>query len=463
MRPRIHTLKRVVLFLGDLVVFELALVPTLFLRYGILSSIDWYRHAVPFGLVSFIWCINFYIANIYQIDPTAEPLRLLRTYLETMAINLGVSIGFFYLIPVFGIAPRTNLFVHFLISLFFGYAWHLFFQWVTRRPDTSPVLYIGPKEELVPLEYLLRQNPYGYQLNYAYCPFTSQCSSQTLPVSRTIKIINTPVELSTIVEHESIDIIILDENYPIDPSLKEVLHHLIFRGVTFLDRAEIEEVIAHRVPVSHISQTWLLHHLNEPRKDIYEHVKRAFDLFLTIPFGILTLLFIPIVALGTTLNSRGPVFYQQTRVGKNGRLFRLWKFRTMQLDAEAGGPQFTAATKTDPRITRFGRILRQLRIDELPQIWNVIKGDLSFIGPRPERPEFVQPLLAQEPFYGLRHLTRPGLTGWAQVTFLKPNASLEDNVVKLQYDLYYIKHRSFILDLAILLKTVRIVLARQGT
>jgi lipopolysaccharide/colanic/teichoic acid biosynthesis glycosyltransferase len=135
----------------------------------------------------------------------------------------------------------------------------------------------------------------------------------------------------------------------------------------------------------------------------------------------------------------------------------------MDADAEKDGPRFTASTKTDPRLFPLGRLLRQLRIDELPQIWNVLRGDLSFVGPRPERPEFVEPLTERMPYYNLRHLTRPGLTGWAQVRFLTPTSSLEDNLKKLQYDLYYIKHRSLMLDLAILLKTVGIVLRRQGT
>lgn len=142
---------------------------------------------------------------------------------------------------------------------------------------------------------------------------------------------------------------------------------------------------------------------------------------------------------------------------------RIWKFRTMHTDSERGGAQFTANAKTDPRLFKFGRIMRQLRIDELPQVWNVIRGDLSFVGPRPERPEFVAPLNEQVPYYALRHLARPGLTGWAQVLYLTPTAHLEDNLKKLQYDLYYIKHRSLVLDAAILLKTIGIVLRRQGT
>jgi lipopolysaccharide/colanic/teichoic acid biosynthesis glycosyltransferase len=168
----------------------------------------------------------------------------------------------------------------------------------------------------------------------------------------------------------------------------------------------------------------------------------------------------PIIALAVKLSSPGPVLFRQERVGKHGKRFWIVKFRTMREDAEANGAQF--ATIQDPRITAVGAFLRATRLDELPQVWNVLKGDMSFVGPRPERPEFVDQLTERLPFYALRHLTRPGLTGWAQVRY-KYASSLEENLVKLQYDLFYVKHRSLILDLAILLKTINTVVRRQGT
>jgi exopolysaccharide biosynthesis polyprenyl glycosylphosphotransferase len=461
MRSEMYHLKKGVLFLGDLLVFQIALLPTLFLRYGAINGADWERHAVPFGLISLFWCINFYIAGVYQIEGSAKPLEMLRIYLEAMVANLGLSIAFFYLVPGFGIAPRTNLFLHFLISLVFGYAWHILFNRFAKQSETIPVLYIGPEQELSAIEALLKENPFGYKLVAAYCEPTSRIKEFSHQVEG-VTLFRSVSELMQAVSLTPFEAVILQEKRALDQSLKEVLYHLVFQTATFFDRSEIEETIAQRVPVRHVSDTWLLQHINEAEKNWYERIKRGTDLLLSIPFGILTVLFFPFIAVGTKITSPGPLLYSQTRVGKAGKTFELWKFRTMQVDAEKNGPQFTAQTKTDPRITWFGKILRQLRIDELPQIWNVLKGDLSFIGPRPERPAFVTPLLALEPFYSLRHLTRPGLTGWAQVTFLKPNASLEDNLTKLQYDLYYIKHRSFFLDLTILLKTIGIVIRRKG-
>ena len=233
--------------------------------------------------------------------------------------------------------------------------------------------------------------------------------------------------------------------------------------MTLLDRTALEETITGRIPLEYVSQTWFLEHLRENEKAWYEMAKRIGDILMAIPFGIITLILYPIVALIIKISSPGPVLYSQIRLGKFGKQFRIWKFRTMHVNAEKNGPQFTADAKTDPRLFAAGRVLRRLRIDEFPQIWNVLRGDLSFIGPRPERPEFVEQLTERMPYYSLRHLTRPGLTGWAQVRFLTPTASLEDNLKKLQYDVYYIKHCSPLLDMAILLKTIAIVLRRQGT
>jgi lipopolysaccharide/colanic/teichoic acid biosynthesis glycosyltransferase len=167
------------------------------------------------------------------------------------------------------------------------------------------------------------------------------------------------------------------------------------------------------------------------------------------------------VALAIKASSPGPIFYHQRRVGQHGRIFVVHKFRSMRTDAEAGTGPVWASKEGDPRVTAIGRFLRRSRVDELPQLWNVLKGDMSLVGPRPERPEFVQELTKQIPFYGQRHVVRPGLTGWAQVKYTY-GASTEDALEKLQYDLFYIKHLSIPLDLFVMLLTVKTVVLRKG-
>ena len=188
--------------------------------------------------------------------------------------------------------------------------------------------------------------------------------------------------------------------------------------------------------------------------------KRVFDIFASLMVLLSTLPLVMIAAIAVKLDSRGPVLYRQPRVGLYGEPYDIWKLRSMRTDAEASG-QAVWAEENDPRITRVGRILRKLRIDELPQCWCVLKGEMSFVGPRPERPGFVADLEQQMPFYAERHMVKPGLTGWAQINF-PYGASVEDARVKLEYDLYYAKNYSPFLDLLILLQTVRVVLWPAG-
>ena len=176
-------------------------------------------------------------------------------------------------------------------------------------------------------------------------------------------------------------------------------------------------------------------------------------------FGIISLIFYPFIILAIKLDSPGPIFFTQRRISQDGQIFKVLKFRSMIEDAEKNGAQW--ADKEDYRITRVGNFLRKTRLDELPQMWNIFSGQMSFIGPRPERIEFVQQLEKEISYYQIRHIVKPGLTGWAQVNF-RYGASVQDSIEKLQYELYYIKHRSLVLDLSILLRTIKIVLIGGG-
>lgn len=453
-----QNIKRFLLIAGDLIVFQGALLLTLLIRYGKISSTVWHQHAWPFLILTFAWVIGFYIAGLYDLSLVRNAMKFFRTYIEGMLANLALAVAFFYLVPIFGIAPRTNLFLHFALSLLLGYTWRLLFnRFLANRFSRGNVLFIGPAKDTIQLHQVLTQSPLGLELVASLS--TEGISDPRLP----IRWIVDATHLEQAVTENHITTIVLGIRPDDFPSIKQALYHALFSPIILLDRAEIEEATTGRIPLSYVSETWFLHHLRESDKTWYEGLKRASDILLSIPFAIITLVLFPFIALAIKLTSRGPILYSQERIGKYGKSIRIWKFRSMKQDAEADGPQFTASTKTDPRITKFGRFIRQTRLDELPQIWSVLRGDLSLIGPRPERPEFVTPLVERVPYYALRHLTRPGLTGWAQVRFLTPTASLEDNLKKLQYDLFYIKHRSIVLDLAILLKTIGIVLRRQGT
>lgn len=226
--------------------------------------------------------------------------------------------------------------------------------------------------------------------------------------------------------------------------------------------AVYEEVLG-RVPVEHLGQKWFLAPLwsNGNLPTVYRGAKRLIDVVIAVLGLGFLLALLPLIVLGNWLGSHGPLFYSQQRVGKGGRVFRIFKLRSMVPDAEQDG-EAVWAKDNDPRITAIGRLLRRTRIDELPQLLNVLKGEMTIVGPRPERPQFVEELDKQIPFYRTRLSVKPGLTGWAQIKHPYGN-SVQDALVKLQYDLYYIKRRSLFLDMLIMLRTFKVMLSFRGT
>jgi exopolysaccharide biosynthesis polyprenyl glycosylphosphotransferase len=232
-------------------------------------------------------------------------------------------------------------------------------------------------------------------------------------------------------------------------------------GIDIREMADVYEELTGRIPVSNIGDEWLLFAKGFYllRKEYMQRLKRLIDVMSSALLLVLTAPLLGLAALVIKLDSPGGVFYSQKRVGKGQELFTIYKFRSMRQDAEDGGAQW--ASEGDSRITRVGRLLRMTHIDEIPQIWNLLKGDMSLVGPRPERPEFVEVLDKQIPYYFVRHSVKPGMTGWAQINY-RYGASTVDTKNKLEYDLYYIKNMSLLLDFKILLRTFGVVLLGDG-
>ena len=228
-----------------------------------------------------------------------------------------------------------------------------------------------------------------------------------------------------------------------------------------VDIRSFYEHVVKRLPLSQITDEWLLETegFNLNTRGSLRRLKRAFDVCVSIAIFLITAPIMLLTAIAIRLESKGPVIYKQDRVGLFEKEFTVYKFRSMRTDAEKNGAVW--AKEHDDRITRVGRFIRKVRIDELPQLWNVLKGDMSFIGPRPERMTFVKKLKEDIPYYSLRHTVKPGLTGWAQVCY-PYGASEEDSRHKLEYDLYYIKNMSILLDITIVLKTIGVVLFPKG-
>lgn len=275
------------------------------------------------------------------------------------------------------------------------------------------------------------------------------------------QVVSSKSNLEELSQDRSWSSIIIDPEYNPTPKETDILVKLRLSGTQVFSLADFYERQWFMIPVTSINHTWFLRSQGFSVLDniISKRLKRAFDLLLSIAVLGLTLPIVLLCGLLIKITSRGPIFYRQTRVGIEGKHFTIIKLRTMRDNAEQGQAQW--AQTNDPRITWIGRILRDTRIDEIPQCWNVLKGDMSFIGPRPERPEFTQELSQKIPYYDLRHLVKPGITGWAQVIF-PYGASVEDSLKKLQYELYYIKNQSFLLDANITLRTLITVFQRKG-
>ena len=240
----------------------------------------------------------------------------------------------------------------------------------------------------------------------------------------------------------------------------EELLELRTRGARVEEATSWLEKITGRIEVENLYPSWLIFAEGFRFSFAFRRVRRLLNFTIALTGLVLSLPLIPFVMLAVKLSSRGPAFYKQQRVGRLGKIFYCYKFRTMRQDAEADTGA-TWATDDDPRITRVGKFLRSSRLDEIPQLWCVLKGDMHFVGPRPERPEFVEWLSKEIPFYGVRNMVRPGITGWAQVKYKYGN-TLEDAREKLQYDLFYIKNASLLLDLLIMFQTIKIVLLGRG-
>lgn len=274
-----------------------------------------------------------------------------------------------------------------------------------------------------------------------------------------------PEEIKRMVREEGVRLIVAKAPRNGD-TLTGHLFSILTSGATIIDLEEFYERTLNKVSPEMLNDPWFIRNLESMTRDVYLVSKRILDTAIAL-IGLA--LFLPIIALAAAaikLDSKGPVLYKQQRVGKDGKPFIIYKLRTMQAlapdgSAEPEGPQW-AEPGTDPRVTRVGRILRRWRIDELPQLWNVLKGDMSFVGPRPERPEFVAELSKRIPYYNMRHLVRPGMTGWAQINY-GYGRSIEDARIKLQYDIYYARNRSIVLDLAIILKSIKTLFTTTGS
>ena len=444
-----------VLFLGDIGVFVLSLWLTLAVRYFAIPSSEMYlRHLVPFSFLFILWTVVFFLAGLY-----GKHTRLFRSTLPTVIVyaqlvNIVLAAIFFFLIPAFGLAPKTILVLYLIVSSALIYVWRVGLftrlpQLLRGRPLRGILVATGPDARLL-------HDEISKDARY---PFTFESIIDTASAPQH-EIIQKTLRLAA---EDDITFLVIDFSDKAFEQARPIIYNAAFQKKRFavVDIVELYQEVFDRVPLSLVRYDWILASVDSSRT--YMALKRAVDVLGAIVLGAISLVLYPFVALAIKLEDRGPILIDQVRVGRYEKPLRVIKFRSMTGNDRG---EYGPGGKTTLAVTRVGNFLRRSRIDELPQLWSVLKGELSLVGPRPEFPSLAREYSAKIPYYNARWLVSPGLTGWAQIkhdTHPHHETDIAETKTKLSYDLHYLKHRSFFLDLYIILQTIRIMLTARGS
>ena len=409
------------------------------------------------AVATFFCLAGFYLFDLYDFVVMHDRRELVLRLVQALGLAWIVLALSFYLYPGLMLGRRVSIIALVLaVSLMVG--WRVLIHWILGHPGFGEkILIVGSGDSAVEIAREVLSRP---DAGYRIVGFVGTDSEQVGKSLINPRVVGLTSELGDVVKRENVDRIVVAMGerrgqFPTDKLLQLSLagHVTIEEGAAFYER------ITGRVSLSMIRPSWLIFtgpgrkaKLASISRSVVHRTAALIGAILSLPIVLLTAILIK-------LDSRGPVFYRQERVGRNGRTFVLAKFRSMRVDAEADGPVW--ASKGDDRTTRVGRVIRKIRVDEIPQFWNIFKGEMSFVGPRPERPHFVAQLAEEIPYYEQRHLIAPGLTGWAQIKY-PYGASIEDARQKLQYDLFYIKNHSLVFDAIIVFETIKIILFGRG-
>lgn len=405
-----------------------------------------------------LFCLtSFYLFDLYDFIVMHDRRELVLRLVQALGLAWIALALSFYVFPGLMLGRGVAL-IALPLALTLMVSWRISIHWFMGHPDFGErILIVGSGDLAVELAREVLERPdAGYRI-IGFVGTDTEMLGKSLINPRVIGITS---ELDGIVDRENIDriVVAMGERRGHLPT-GELLHLSLAGKVAIEEGASFYERVTGRVSLNMVRPSWLIFsgrgrqaRITGLARIIVHRLVALIGAIIFLPFALLTAVLIK-------LDSRGPALYRQERVGKGGRPFVLMKFRSMRNDAELAGPVW--ASKSDDRTTRVGKIIRKIRLDEIPQFWNILRGDMMFVGPRPERPHFVSQLAQEIPYYEQRHLIAPGLTGWAQIKY-PYGASIEDARQKLQYDLFYIKNQSLILDAIIMFETVKIILFGRG-
>ena len=450
--------RKVLLKLFDVfvVLFSLYFIGAFFdFKYFTFSSTNYYWFVI---LAGYIYLFGS-VFEMYNLQVASSQFQILKSIILTTSTTVLV----YLLTPIYTPelpSNRLQIIIFYITILSSLIIWRFFYlKFLASHRFVKKAIIVCDKEQLQELVTGLE----SADPHYKFIGFVNSDGEHNFKVNfNSIKNIK-PDDLEKFVQNNFVSEIVVasQKTEGITANLYNQLIHLLENGLIIKEYTQLYEAITQRIPVQYVSRDFYRYFpfSRNNQNQLYLLVSRIIDVLFSLVGLSFGLFFLPIILIGNLIGNRGTLFYTQERIGKNGKPFRIFKYRTMVKNAEANGAVFT--TINDARITAFGKFLRKTRLDEFPQFINIIKGDMSIIGPRPERPVFVNEIAEVMPFYETRHIIKPGLTGWAQVNYSYGD-SIADSLVKLQYDLYYIKHRSIFLDINILVKTFSTVLFYRG-
>jgi len=397
------------------------------------------------------------VFEMYNLQVASNQFQVIKSIILTSSITVLV----YLLTPLFTPqlpANRIQILIFFVAIFLALFIWRMVYvRFFASNRFSKKVILVCDKEQLKELVHALE----SADPHYRVLGFVNSDSANT-KINDKIKSIDID-DLETFVKANSISEVVIasQKTDGITVKLYNQLIHLLENGYIIREYTQVYENITQRIPVQYVSRDFYRYFpfSRSNQNHFYLIVLRFFEIVFSLTGLLIGVAILPLILIGNLFGNRGKLFYTQERVGKNGKIFNIVKYRTMVKNAEQKGAVF--ATTNDSRITPFGKIMRKSRMDEIPQFINILKGDMAVIGPRPERPVFVNEIAEVMPFYETRHVIKPGLTGWAQVNY-SYGETIDDSLIKLQYDLYYIKHRSIFLDVNIIFKTLSTVLLYRG-
>ncbi|MBI5469794.1 sugar transferase [Candidatus Kaiserbacteria bacterium] len=441
-----------ILLVGDVFVFTITLWLMLALRYLAWPTQTLFtQHLRPFSLLFVLWIFVFFLAGLYGKHTRLFRRKLPTLIFSTQVLNMGLAAAFFFLIPVFGIAPKTNLVLYLLLSAPLIFAWRVgVFPRLRMAKRLKGVLIASGPDARALAEEVASDRRYPFKFVYVI-------DTDMSPTHEVIQ------RACRVAEEADVTFVVVDHADSAVSAALPIIYNAAFHKNRFalVDIVDLYQEVFDRVPITLTRYAWVLDQVGASRA--YDTLKRAADIAVGLLGCAVFILFYPFVMLAIKLEDGGQVFIAQQRVGRFQKPIAILKFRSMNGNDQG---EYDATGKSRLTVTRTGKWLRILRIDELPQFWSVVRGDLSFVGPRPELPALAAQYSARIPYYNARYLVSPGLTGWAQIKHDRDphhGTAIEETKEKLSYDLYYLERRSFFLDLFIMFQTIRIIFTARGT